>query len=79
MNALFLSQLKNLTWLYADLVVDVDGETMTVATLIERYKGLAKALADVKSMSEPSAKKESEPSAKPSTKPKAKAKAKTKR
>ena len=73
MNALFLSQLKNLTWLYADLVIEVDGETMTVATLIEKYKDLAKALADVQSM----VKKESEPSAKPSTKPKAKAKAKT--
>lgn len=70
MNTLFLSQLKNTPWVYADLVIEVDGETMTVATLIERYKELKNALADVQSMSE------SEPE--PSTKPKTRQKAKTK-
>lgn len=50
MNALFLSQLKNTPWVYADLVVDVDGETMTIATLIERYKKLLSVSANIKSM-----------------------------
>ena len=53
MNTLLLSQLKNMPWVYNDLVVDVDGEALTVATLIERYKVLKKALADIKSMSKP--------------------------
>lgn len=66
----FLSQLKNTPWVYNDLVVDVDGEALTVGSLIERYKVLKKALADVQSMT----KKESESSAKPSTKTKTKAK-----
>lgn len=50
MNALFLSQLKNIPWAYADLVVDVDGEALTIATLIERYKVLKNASANIKSM-----------------------------
>lgn len=62
MNALFLSQLKNMPWVYNDLIVDVDGEALTVATLIERYKELKNALADIKSMAKP----------KPSTKTKTK-------
>ena len=66
MNALFFEQLKNTPWIYADIVVDADGETMTVATLIERYKELKNALADVQSMAKPTAKH--------STKAKAKAK-----
>lgn len=68
MNTLFLSQLKNMPWVYNDLIVDVDGEALTIATLIERYKVLKSALADIKSMT----KKESESSAKPSTKTKTK-------
>lgn len=56
MNALFLSQLKNTPWVYNDLVVDVDGEALTVATLIERYKELKNALADIKSMAKPTTK-----------------------
>lgn len=56
MNALFLSQLKNMPWVYNDLVVDVDGEALTVATLIERYKELKNALADIKSMAKPTTK-----------------------
>lgn len=43
MNALFLSQLKNMPWVYNDIIVDVDGEALTVATLIERYKQLRNA------------------------------------
>ena len=50
MNMLFLSQLKNMTWVYNDIVVDVDGEALTVATLIERYKKLKAASANIKSM-----------------------------
>ena len=50
MNAQFFSQLKNMPWIYNDLVVDVDGEALTVATLIERYKKLLSASANIKSM-----------------------------
>lgn len=50
MNALFLSQLKNMPWVYNDLIVDVDGEALTVATLIERYKKLKNASASIESM-----------------------------
>lgn len=54
MNALFISQLKNMPWVYNDLIVDVDGEALTVATLIERYKELkhatASASASIESM-----------------------------
>lgn len=54
MSALFLSQLKNMPWVYNDLIVDVDGEALTVATLIERYKELksitASASASIDSM-----------------------------
>lgn len=50
MNALFLSQLKNMPWVYNDLIVDVDGEALTVATLIERYKKLKTASANIESM-----------------------------
>ena len=57
MNALFLSQLKNTPWVYNDLVIDVDGEALTVATLIERYKELKNVLADVKKMAKPTTKK----------------------
>lgn len=50
MSALFLSQLKSMPWVYNDLIVDVDGETLTVATLIERYKKLKNASASIESM-----------------------------
>ena len=50
MNALFFSQLKNMSWALNDLIVDVDGEALTVATLIERYKKLLSASANIKSM-----------------------------
>lgn len=51
MNTLFLSsQLKNMPWIFDDLVVEVDGETLTIATLIERYKALRAAVADVEKM-----------------------------
>lgn len=56
MNLLFLSQLKNMPWVYNDLIVDVDGEALSVATLVERYKELKNALADIKSMAKPTAK-----------------------
>ena len=71
MNALFLSQLKNMPWVYNDLIVDVDGEALTVATLIEQYKELKNALADIKSMAK------NEPTAKHSTKAKTKTDVKT--
>lgn len=64
MNTLFLSQLKNMPWVYNDLIVDVDGEALTIATLIERYKVLKNALADIKSMTKP------EPTTKTKTKTK---------
>ena len=50
MNALFLSQLKSMSWVYNDLIVDVDGESLTVATLIERYKKLKSASANIESL-----------------------------
>lgn len=50
MSALFLSQLRNMPWVYNDLIVDVDGESVTVATLIERYKKLKTASANIESM-----------------------------
>lgn len=56
MNALFISQLKNMPWVYNDLIVDVDGESLTVATLIERYKELKSAVTDIESMTKPTAK-----------------------
>ena len=68
MNALFLSQLKNMAWLYNDLIVDVDGEALTVATLIERYKELKNALADIKSMAKPMAKTKAKPKTKTESK-----------
>ena len=68
MNALFFSQLKNMSWALNDLIVDVDGEALTIATLIERYKVLKNALADIKSMTKP------EPTTKSTTKTKAKTK-----
>ena len=70
MNALFFSQLKNMSWTQNDFVVDVDGETLTVATLIERYKVLKNALADIKSMTKP----KPEPTTKSTNKTKAKTK-----
>lgn len=70
MNALFLSQLKNMPWVYNDLIVDVDGEALTVATLIERYKELKNALVDIKSMTKPTSKSSTKTETKTSAKTK---------
>lgn len=61
----FMSQLKNMSWVYNDLIVDVDGEALTVATLIERYKELKN---DIKPMTKPTVKSTTETENKPKRK-----------
>lgn len=46
----FMSQLKMMPWVYDDLIVDCDGEALKISQLIERYRELKAAVADVEKM-----------------------------